>query len=92
MIPLKINVVSGKEIIVLPEHKLKRISELSKKSKGEGLTSEEKKEQQKLRQEYLKTFRSAFKENLMNVKVVDPKGDDVTPKKLKKAQKNRKLH
>lgn len=64
-----------------------RINELAKKQKTVGLTESEKKEQQTLRQEYLKQFRSGFNSHLMNLKIVDPKGKDVTPKKLVQAKK-----
>lgn len=72
---------------MLHERKLKRLNELAQKAKKSGLTNAEKKEQQTLRNEYLKTFRQAFKNQLHNIKVVDANGDDVTPKKLKKSKK-----
>ncbi|TCP30233.1 uncharacterized protein YnzC (UPF0291/DUF896 family) [Scopulibacillus darangshiensis] len=77
---------------MLSNEKLQRISELANKSKKESLTSEEKEEQKSLREEYLKAFRGNFKEHLHNVKVVDPKGKDVTPKKLKQSKAKRHLH
>lgn len=64
-----------------------RINELAKKKKTEGLTAAETKEQQELRARYLKEFRSGFNSHLMNLKIVDPNGKDVTPKKLVKAKK-----
>lgn len=69
---------------------IKRINELANKSKTLGLTEEEKEEQQELRQEYIQIFRGNMKETLMNVKVVDEEGTDVTPAKLKKEQKRQK--
>ena len=60
-----------------------RINELAKKKKDGTITSLELKEQEKLRQEYLKAFRSGFKQQLMGIKVVDTKGNDITPQKLK---------
>jgi uncharacterized protein YnzC (UPF0291/DUF896 family) len=51
--------------------KILRINELSKKSKGIGLTAEEKQEQQELRQEYIKAFRSDLKLTLDSVKFKD---------------------
>ena len=60
-----------------------RINELAKKKKDGTITSIELKEQEKLRQEYLKAFRSGFKQQLMGIKVVDAKGNDITPQKLK---------
>ncbi|WP_141603463.1 DUF896 domain-containing protein [Terrilactibacillus laevilacticus] len=74
---------------MLAKEKLKRISELSKKSKLEGLTIEEKKEQQALRKEYLKAFRKGFRDHLHTIKVVDEEGTDVTPLKLKQSKERR---
>lgn len=54
---------------MLSKEKLGRINELAKKSKGEGLTSEELKEQKKLRDEYLKTFRKSFSQRLDNLEI-----------------------
>ncbi len=78
---------------MLSKEKMNRINELSKKSKVEKLTNEELKEQQQLRQEYIETFRSSFKNQLHSIKVVDDKGEDVTPEKLKasKEKENRNL-
>lgn len=72
---------------MLSEDKLKRISELSKLSKERSLTDEEKDEQQSLREEYLKTFRENFRTHLHQIKVVDQKGNDVTPEKLKQSKR-----
>lgn len=69
---------------------IQKINELANKSKTVGLTEREKEEQQKLRQEYLRVFRGNMKETLINVKVVDEEGKDVTPEKLKMEQKKPK--
>lgn len=66
---------------------IKRINELANKSKIEELTDDEKDEQQRLRKEYIEIFRGNMKNTLLNVKVVDEEGTDVTPKKLKEEQK-----
>lgn len=66
---------------------LERINELAKKSKTVGLTEEEKEEQKKLRQQYIEIFRGNFKNTLMNLKVVDEEGNDVTPEKLRSEQR-----
>lgn len=49
----------------------KRINELARKSKAEGLTEAEKAEQARLRQEFLKAFRANFRAQLENIEVVD---------------------
>ena len=54
------------------QKKLDRINELAKKNKNEGLTEEEKKEREILRQEYLANFRAHFRSRLESVKVVSP--------------------
>lgn len=79
---------------MLSKEKIARINELAKKKKSEGLTKVEEKEQQELRQEYLQTFRGSMKNTLSSVKIVDPDGKDVTPKKLKqlKAKNKGLLH
>ncbi|MGL4662755.1 MAG: DUF896 domain-containing protein [Culicoidibacterales bacterium] len=71
----------------MDKNMIDRINELAKKKKTEGLTAAETKEQQELRARYLKEFRSGFNSHLMNLKIVDPNGKDVTPKKLVKAKK-----
>ncbi|MFS0863872.1 DUF896 domain-containing protein [Fredinandcohnia sp. 179-A 10B2 NHS] len=76
---------------MLSKEKIDRINSLSKKAKTTGLTDKEKQEQQELRQEYLRVFRSSMTNTLHSVKVIDPEGKDVTPKKLKESKKNR-LH
>ena len=56
------------------EEKIARINELYRKSKAEGLTEEEKKEQALLRQEYIANFRRNMKAQLDNIDVVDEDG------------------
>lgn len=65
---------------------LERINELSKKQKEVGLTEAEKEEQTQLRKEYLRTFRGSVDELLLNSTIIDPRGDDVTPEKLRAKQ------
>ena len=79
-------------LYMLSKDKIDRINFLANKAKSEGLTNEESVEQQKLRQEYLKTFRHSMKNTLHSVKIVDPEGNDVTPEKLKDSKKRRRLH
>lgn len=73
---------------MITQKQLDRINTLARKAKKDGLTKEEKTEQYELRQEYLKGVRQSFKNQLHSVKVVDPEGTDVTPKKLKDEQRN----
>ena len=56
------------------EEKIARINELSRKSKAEGLTEEEKKEQALLRQEYIANVRNNLRVQLDNIDVVDEDG------------------
>ncbi|MDM5427285.1 DUF896 domain-containing protein [Bacillus mycoides] len=63
-----------------------RINELSKKEKASGLTVDEKQEQQMLRQNYTKTFRGSLDSILLNTKIVDQNGLNVTPVTLQDAQ------
>ena len=56
---------------MLTKDKIERINALSKKSKTEGLTEEEKKEQEALRKEYIEKFRENFKGHLNRIKFVE---------------------
>lgn len=64
-----------------------RINVLAKKKKEGTITDKELIEQANLRNAYIKEFRKGFKSQLTSIKVVDPKGNDVTPQKLKNAKK-----
>ena len=77
---------------MLSKDKLARINELAKKAKTSRLTVEEAKEQTALRAEYLHTFRSSMLNTLQGVTIVDPLGNDVTPKKLKRMKDKKNLH
>ncbi len=72
------------------EKLIKRINELANKSKTEGLNSQEKEEQAELREKYLAGFRANFKETLINVKLVDEDGTDITPQKVIDEKNRRK--
>ncbi len=71
----------------MTEELIKRINELAKKSKAEGLTDAEKAEQQELRAQYIAAFRQGVKNTLNNVYIVDEQGNE---KKLGKRSENEK--
>ena len=58
----------------MTEEKIARINELARKSKAEGLTEEEKKEQAVLRQEFIAAFRRNVKAQLDNIDIVNEDG------------------
>lgn len=64
----------------MTDEKIARINALAKKAKAEGLTDEEKREQQALREEYVADFRRSLKAQLDNTVVINP---DDTSYKLK---------
>lgn len=62
---------------------IKRINELAKKSREEGLTEEEKAEQADVRQQYIRKFRQGMENTLSSVYIMDEKGNK---KKVQKKQ------
>ena len=58
----------------MTDEKIQRINALAKKTKAEGLTDEEKREQQTLREEYVADFRRSLKAQLDNTVVIKPDG------------------
>ena len=58
----------------MKEKKIRRINELYHKSKAEGLTEEEKKEQKILRQEYIESFRENLRGQLNNISIKEKDG------------------
>ncbi len=56
------------------DSKIDRINELYRKSKAEGLTEEEKKEQAILRQEFIANVRSNIRSQLNNIDMVNEDG------------------
>jgi len=77
---------------MLPQEQLDRINELARKEKNKGLTIKEKDEQKDLREKYVKAFRENMRSQIEGLKVVDGEGEDVTPEKLKKIQKDKGIH
>jgi uncharacterized protein YnzC (UPF0291/DUF896 family) len=62
--------------------KIERINALAKKAKTQGLTEEEKAEQEKLRREYIALYRANLKAQLDNSYIIGPDG---IKRKLKKS-------
>ncbi|MCW9718348.1 DUF896 domain-containing protein [Avibacterium sp. 21-599] len=67
---------------------LDRINELARKAKVTALSEAEVNERSALRQRYLAAIRGQLTNILSTVSVVDPEGNDVTPTKLREAQRN----
>ena len=58
----------------MTEKKIKRINELARKQKAEGLTEEEKAEQLKLRGEYINAYKQSLVAQLENTYILEPDG------------------
>ena len=58
----------------MTEEKIKRINELYRKSKAEGLTEEERKEQALLRKECIANVRGTIRSQLNAIDIVEPDG------------------
>ena len=58
----------------MDEKLIERINALEKKSKEEGLTEEEKIEQQKLRREYINIIKKNLRAELNNISIVEEDG------------------
>lgn len=59
----------------MTDDKIKRINELARKQKSEGLTEEEKAEQAQLRREYIESYKRSLVAQLENTYIVDDKGN-----------------
>ena len=68
---------------MLDDQKLQRLNQLAKLKREDKISEAELKELAGLREEYLSNFRSSFKKQIKNTKVIDPEGKDVTPDKVK---------
>ena len=62
------------------DERVKRLNELAQKSRTVGLTDEEKDEQQRLRQEYVKAFRAGLDGMLDGVFVAGQNGENIPSK------------
>ena len=71
------------------QEKIDRINELYRKSKAEGLTEEETKEQALLRQEYIANVRANLRGQLNNI---DIQNEDGSITNLGEKYGNKKLH
>lgn len=60
---------------MVTQEQIKRINELARKSKAEGLTAEEKEEQASLRRLYIDSFKESLVGQLENTYIVDEKGN-----------------
>lgn len=69
----------------MTEEKIKRINFLAKKQKSEGLTEEEKAEQQKLRREYIDSYKQSLIAQLENTYILEPDG---TKRKVTRRNEN----
>lgn len=59
---------------IMDQNKIDRINALARKSKAEGLTEDEKKEQDLLRKEYIAIVRKNLRGQLNNIDVINPDG------------------
>lgn len=77
------------------DEKIKRINELYRKSKEDGLSVDEKKEQEELRCEYIASVRNNLRGQLDNIELVHPDGSKTLltekNKKIKLNQKENEL-
>ena len=64
----------GKDGQVMEEQKINRINELYRKSKAEGLSSKERREQKLLREEYLEAIRGNLRSQLNNIDIKEKDG------------------
>lgn len=58
----------------MDENRLKRINELARKSKAEGLTEAERKEQADLRREYIEAVKMNLRSQLNNIDIKEKDG------------------
>ena len=58
----------------MDEKSIQRINELYHKSKGEGLSAEEKEEQARLRKEYMESMKANLRSQLDSISIQNPDG------------------
>lgn len=68
----------------MTDEMIQRINFLANKSREDGLTDEEKQEQAKLRQEYIRMFRQGVENTMNNVYIVDENGNETKIRKKKR--------
>jgi len=68
---------------MITEEQVRRINELAKKNKEEGLTPEETAERDALRKLYIESFRANLRSQLDNIRFVDENGNVTAPKGVK---------
>ena len=68
----------------MEQMKIARINALAKKAREQGLTEQEKQEQNALRREYIAAFRGNLKKQLDNIEVIRPDGSRERLKERKK--------
>lgn len=81
----KMSAQCDETVICMTEEKIKRINFLAKKQKAEGLTEEEKAEQQKLRREYIDSYKRSLIAQLENTYILEPDG---TKRKVTRRNEN----
>lgn len=75
---------------MVTEKDIERINELYHKSKSEGLTEAEAKEQKELRAAYVKAFRDNLRGTLDTIKIQNPDGTVIDVKKRHDEKMNNK--
>ena len=65
---------------MITQEMIDRINELNRKEKSEGLSTDERIEQQKLRRAYIDAFKENLKAQLDNIIVVDEEGNPAARK------------
>lgn len=73
------------------EKLIAKLNDLAHKAKAGTITKEEEEQQRALRKEYLENFRAGFKTQIENMRVFDKKGNEVTPEKVRKIQREKGL-